>query len=97
MTKRWSAIVRERLSRPDTKNGFVLDGFPRTVFQGRALDEIMAKRDDHPLIVVDIVVPEEELVRRLAARRICSRCGTNADVRRPRVPTVRRRAGTAVG
>jgi adenylate kinase len=72
-------IVRERLSRPDTKKGFVLDGFPRTRFQGQALDEIMAERDDGQLVVVDIVVPEEELVRRLAARRICSKCGTNAD------------------
>jgi adenylate kinase len=72
-------IVRERLSRPDTKKGFVLDGFPRTRFQGQALDEIMAERDNGPLVVVDIVVPEENLVRRLAARRICSTCGTNAD------------------
>ena len=72
-------IVRERLSRPDTKKGFVLDGFPRTCFQGQALDEIMAERDDGQLVVVDVVVPEEELVRRLAARRICSKCGTNAD------------------
>lgn len=72
-------IVRERLGRDDTKDGFVLDGFPRTVFQGRALDGIMAERGVAPLIVVDIVVPEEELVRRLAARRICSVCGTNAD------------------
>lgn len=72
-------IVRERLSRPDTKKGFVLDGFPRTRFQGQALDEIMAERNDGQLVVVDIVVPEEDLVRRLAARRICSKCGTNAD------------------
>lgn len=72
-------IVRERLSRADTKKGFVLDGFPRTCFQGQALDEIMAERDDGQLVVVDVVVPEEELVRRLAARRICSKCGTNAD------------------
>ncbi len=72
-------IVRERLSRPDTKKGFVLDGFPRTRFQAQALDEIMAERDNGPLVVVDIVVPEENLVRRLAARRICSKCGTNAD------------------
>ena len=72
-------IVRERLSRADTKKGFVLDGFPRTRFQGQALDEIMAERDDGQLVVVDVVVPEEELVRRLAARRICSKCGTNAD------------------
>ncbi|MGH9256711.1 MAG: adenylate kinase [Vicinamibacterales bacterium] len=72
-------IVRERLTRPDTRAGFVLDGFPRTVVQGRALDGIVAARDDGPLTIVDIVVPEEELVRRLAARRICSKCGTNAD------------------
>jgi adenylate kinase len=72
-------IVRERLSRPDTKKGFVLDGFPRTYFQGQAVDEMMAERNDGPLVVVDIVVPEEDLVRRLAARRICSKCGTNAD------------------
>ena len=72
-------IVRERLSRSDAKKGFVLDGFPRTYVQGQAVDEIMAERDDGSLIVVDIVVPEEELVRRLAARRICSKCGTNAD------------------
>jgi len=72
-------IVRERLLRPDANNGFVLDGFPRTVGQARALDQIMDERDNGPLIVVDVVVPEEELVRRLASRRICSKCGTNAD------------------
>ena len=78
-TRRWSESCESDCRRPDTKKGFVLDGFPRTRFQGQALDEIMAERDDGPLVVVDIVVPEEELVRRLAARRICSKCGTNAD------------------
>lgn len=69
-------IVRERLERPDAAAGFVLDGFPRTVPQAEALDAIMAGRD--PLIVVEIAVPEEELARRLRARRICSRCGADA-------------------
>lgn len=69
-------IVRERLDRPDAARGFILDGFPRTVAQAIALDEIMVGRA--PLIVVDIVVPEAELVRRLSARLICSECGTNA-------------------
>lgn len=73
------AIVRERLMQPDALRGFVLDGFPRTVAQARALDEIMAERDGGPLIVVDVVVPEAELVKRLSTRRICSRCGANAD------------------
>jgi len=70
-------IVRERLGRPDAIEGFVLDGFPRTVAQARALDELMAGRD--PLVVVDIVVAQEELVRRLTSRRVCTRCGANAE------------------
>jgi adenylate kinase len=73
------AIVRDRLLRPDAKSGFVLDGFPRTVAQAQALDQIVKERGDGPLIVVEVVVPEQELVRRLAGRRICSACGTNAD------------------
>lgn len=73
------AIVRDRLLRPDAAAGFVLDGFPRTVGQARALDEIMSERNNGPLIVVDVVVPEQELARRLASRRICLDCGMNAD------------------
>jgi adenylate kinase len=68
-------IVQERLDRDDARSGFVLDGFPRTVAQAVALDGIMAGRD--PLIVIDIVVPEAELVRRLASRMICQSCGAN--------------------
>ena len=68
-------IVEERLNRDDTRSGFVLDGFPRTVPQAVALDGIMATRD--PLIVVNIVVPQVELVRRLASRMICDDCGAN--------------------
>src|SRR5262245_16272410 len=69
-------IVRERLERPDARAGFVLDGFPRTVAQAEALDSIMKGRG--LLIVVDVVVPEAELVRRLASRLICENCGANA-------------------
>jgi adenylate kinase len=71
-------IVRERLDRQDVAGGFVLDGFPRTVAQATALDGIMTGRD--PLIVIDMVVPEAELVRRLATRMICKSCGANAPV-----------------
>jgi adenylate kinase len=70
-------IVTERLGRPDVANGFVLDGFPRTVEQAAALDKLMAGRD--PLIVLDIVVPESELARRLGMRMICEDCGVTAD------------------
>jgi adenylate kinase len=72
-------IVTERLARPDAAGGFVLDGFPRTVAQAKALDALMVGRD--PLIVLDIVVPEAELVRRLGSRMICAACGHNADGR----------------
>jgi adenylate kinase len=71
-------IVRDRLEKDDALGGFVLDGFPRTVAQASALDGIMDGRD--PLIVVDIVVPEAELVRRLGTRMICEDCGANAPV-----------------
>jgi adenylate kinase len=69
-------IVRERLQRDDTAGGFVLDGFPRTVAQAEALDGFLQGRG--PLAVVEIRVPEHELVRRLTTRRVCGRCGANA-------------------
>ena len=72
------AIVADRLAKPDAKSGFVLDGFPRTVAQARALDDLMDRLGSGPLIVVDVAVPEPELVKRLAGRRICSTCGANA-------------------
>ena len=71
-------IVQERLAREDARNGFVLDGFPRTIVQAGALDRMVDGRG--PLVVLHIVVPEEVLVRRLASRRICSDCGANAAV-----------------
>jgi adenylate kinase len=71
-------IVKGRLECEDARCGFILDGFPRTVVQATALDEMVAMRG--PLVVLDIVVPEDVLVHRLAGRRICSRCGANASV-----------------
>lgn len=70
------SIVQRRLDREDACGGFVLDGFPRTVVQATALDRMVEGRG--PLVVLDIVVPEDVLVRRLATRRICSTCGSNA-------------------
>ena len=62
-------MVRERLSMPDCKNGYLLDGFPRTVEQAIALDEIST-----PDAVVDIDVPDERLISRLTGRRGCGKC-----------------------
>lgn len=70
------SIVRDRLARADAANGFVLDGFPRTVPQAVALDQMVAGRG--PLVVVEIQVPDEELVRRVRSRRVCADCGSNA-------------------
>ena len=70
-----TGIVSERLSRSDVAGGFVLDGFPRTVPQAEALDALVAGGD--PLIVVEMKVPDEELVRRVQGRRVCKVCGTN--------------------
>jgi adenylate kinase len=66
-------IVRERLDQEDARNGFILDGFPRTVAQAAALDNIVIDRE--PLVVIEIVVPEAELVRRLSTRLVCEDCG----------------------
>jgi adenylate kinase len=68
-------IVKDRLDAPDCGRGFVLDGFPRTVEQADALAAILAdmgKPVDH---VLNIQVPDEDVVRRLAARRTCRSCG----------------------
>jgi adenylate kinase len=67
------ALVRERLTEPDASSGYVLDGFPRTVTQAEALDGLL---NGEPLSVVEIRVPDDELVRRVRGRRICERCGT---------------------
>jgi adenylate kinase len=89
-------VVRERLAREDAAAGFVLDGFPRTVAQAEALDEIVAGRD--ALVILDIAVADEELVRRLTSRRVCSQCGANAEVPAPgqAVPTECAKCGGAL-
>lgn len=84
-------VVKERLEKKDADAGFVLDGFPRTVAQAEALDKMLDQ--SAPLVIVDIEVPEEVLVRRLAERRICGNCGWNAT---PGVETCARCGGQLV-
>lgn len=69
-------IVCERLEKPDASSGFLLDGYPRTVPQARALDTFMDGRG--PLVVAEIVLDDAEVLRRLAARMVCSECGRNS-------------------
>jgi adenylate kinase len=70
------AMVRERLSRPDTSQGVVLDGFPRTLVQAEALTEIMNQLQRQLNGVLYIKVSDEDIVKRLSGRRICSNCQT---------------------
>lgn len=69
-------IVKERISEDDAKKGFLLDGFPRTIDQAESLSQIMSELDREIDAVINIGVPEEELMNRLTGRRICEKCGT---------------------
>ena len=64
-------LMGERLSEPDVVNGFVLDGFPRTVAQAEALDRFSV---EPAVVAIVLQVPEAEIERRLLSRRVCSRC-----------------------
>ncbi|XBG73329.1 adenylate kinase [Enterococcus cecorum] len=72
-----NGIVKERLAQDDTKNGFLLDGFPRTLDQAKALDEMLADLGKKIDAVIDINVPEEVLVERLTGRYMCRSCGAS--------------------
>src|SRR5437870_12643101 len=68
-------IVADRLAAQNHSRGFLLDGFPRTVRQAEALDRILGEGNGRLDAVLSLTVPEDELVRRLAGRRICRQCG----------------------
>jgi adenylate kinase len=70
-------MVKERLSRPDCSRGFLLDGFPRTVAQAEALDEMLKSMGIKIDGVINILVPREKLIERVTGRRICRSCGAS--------------------
>ncbi|MFB7780662.1 adenylate kinase [Streptomyces bauhiniae] len=65
------AMAKDRMEQPDAENGFLLDGFPRNVSQAQALDELLQSEGITLDAVLDLEVPEEEVVKRIAGRRIC--------------------------
>jgi adenylate kinase len=85
------AMVRDRLSQPDVANGFLLDGFPRNVAQAEELESILAGLGTKLDVVLELVVPADEVVHRIAGRRLCRNDSTHifhVDFNPPRVPGV---------
>lgn len=66
-------ILKDRIAQDDAKNGFILDGFPRTVSQAEALDKMGVNIDK----VVEISVPDEAIIKRMSGRRVCEGCGNS--------------------
>ncbi|MBX6350133.1 MAG: adenylate kinase [Clostridia bacterium] len=73
-------LVRERLSQEDAAGGFILDGFPRTRPQAEALDRLLSELGRPLTAVLELAVPDDEVVRRLSGRRVCEACGRNYHV-----------------
>ena len=68
-------IVEERLNQPDCKDGFILDGFPRTISQAKFVDDLLARKGEGRPLVLEIEVSEDLLLKRLTGRATCSVCG----------------------
>ena len=69
-------IIKDRLDKDDCKNGFILDGFPRTIPQAKALDEMGVKID----VVLNVEVSDEDIVKRMSGRRTCPKCGSTYQI-----------------
>ena len=76
-------IIKERLTQPDCANGFILDGMPRTIAQGEALEQMGVEIDK----VINLVVADEEITKRMSGRRVCGSCGASYHIvnKRPAV------------
>ncbi len=73
-------IIKDRLKEEDCKNGFILDGFPRTLAQAEALEELMQEMGIKLDKVISFNVPDEDIIKRIAGRRVCPKCGASFHV-----------------
>lgn len=74
------AIVKDRISKPDCENGFILDGFPRTIPQAEALDQMLTEMGIGIDLAVSLEVEDEKIVARMSGRRTCPKCGATYHV-----------------
>ena len=92
------ALVKERLSQPDCANGYLLDGFPRTIPQAEAFEKMGKELGIGANLVLNISCPDEVLISRIAGRRVCPHCGAsfNVNTAKPKVEGICDECGTAL-
>lgn len=71
------SIVKIRLKQKDCQNGFILDGFPRTIPQSEALDKLLGETDSKIDLVISIEVDDADIIKRMSGRRVCKKCGAS--------------------
>lgn len=74
-------LIMDRFQNPDCANGYVLDGFPRTIPQAEALTEALAKNGEHVDFAINVEVPDESIVNRMSGRRACLGCGATYHIK----------------